>query len=536
MEAQSRSSQSFGQRCVAALFAPVDAAGVVFFRIAFYAIVAWQAWRFIDHQWVELFYINKPFYFTYWPFDFVRPWPGKGMYIHLWALFSVALCAMLGLFYRLSASLCFVLFTYVFLLEKARYINHVYLTCLLTFLMIFIPTHRTCSLDALRKPEWRSDVAPAWALWLIRFQIGLPYFWGGIAKINADWLRCEPLRAWLAARTDFPLIGPLFIYEPVVWIMTYGSFLLDLLAVFLLSHRRTRVFWYIGLLTFHFMNSRLFGIGIFPWLMIPATLVFFEPDWPRRIWRDFQGGVSARIPRLILGAALGFLVGAILPGYFSLVQALVAAFGVAIAVYHLDEPFQPAEHHPASPAEQRQPAGLLVFPIQHRTVVVLGMWVVVQTALPLRHFFIPGNVHWTEEGHNYSWHMKLRDKDSSGFFLVKDTQTGEERTVYPQEYLTQVQAKKMLSRPHMIVPFAHFLAEQFRKQGQAEVEVRARIMVSLNGRTPQLMIDPQVDLAKVAYPWWRPAKWILPLEVPLETAWRKTSPVSVRRMAEDGED
>ena len=270
--------------------------------------------------------------------------------------------------------------------------------------------------------------------------------------------------------------------------------------------------------------------------MIPATLVFFEPDWPRRIWRDFQGGVSARIPRLILGAALGFLVGAILPGYFSLVQALVAAFGVAIAVYHLDEPFQPAEHHPASPAEQRQPAGLLVFPIQHRTVVVLGMWVVVQTALPLRHFFIPGNVHWTEEGHNYSWHMKLRDKDSSGFFLVKDTQTGEERTVYPQEYLTQVQAKKMLSRPHMIVPFAHFLAEQFRKQGQAEVEVRARIMVSLNGRTPQLMIDPQVDLAKVAYPWWRPAKWILPLEVPLETAWRKTSPVSVRRMAEDGED
>lgn len=536
MESRSHLPLAFGQRCVTALFTPVDTAGVVFFRIAFYAIVVWQAWRFIDHQWVELFYINKQFYFTYWPFDFLRPWPGRGMYIHLWALFGVALCAMLGLFYRLSASLCFVLFTYVFLLEKARYINHVYLTCLLTFLMIFIPADRTCSLDALRKPQRQPDFVPSWALWLIRFQIGLPYFWGGVAKLNADWLRGEPLRAWLAVRTDFPLIGPFFTYEPVVWIMTYGSLLLDLLAVFFLSYRRTRVFWYIGLLTFHLMNSRLFGIGIFPWLMIPATVVFFEPDWPRRIWRDFQGGTSARIPRLIFGAALGFLFGALLPGYFSVVQALVGAFGVAVAAYHLDEPFQRSDRHVDSAAEHQVPGA---FPIQRWTVVLLGIWVMVQTALPLRHFFIPGNVHWTEEGHNYSWHMKLRDKESTGFFIVKDTRTGEERTVYPQEYLTQVQTGKMLSRPHMIVPFAHFLAEQFRDEGHAEVEVRARIMASLNGRTPQLLIDPEVDLSKATDPWWGPAEWIMPLEVPLETAWQGTSPVSARGMeglAEGGED
>lgn len=531
MESYSHHPQSFSQRCVASLFAPIDAAGVVFFRIAFYAIVAWQAWRFIDHQWVELFYSNKQFYFTYWPFDFIRPWPAKGMYIHLWTLLGVALCAMLGLFYRLSATLCFVLFAYVFLLEKARYINHVYLTCLMTFLMIFIPAHRTFSLDALRKPQLQSDLVPSWALWLIRFQIGLPYFWGGVAKLNADWLRCEPLRTWLAARTDFPLIGPFFTHEPVVWTMTYGSLLLDLLAIFFLSNRRTRVFWYVGLLAFHFMNSRLFGIGIFPWLMIPATVVFFKPDWPRQLWRDFQGGVSSRIPRLILGAALGFLLGGLLPGYFSVVQALVGAFGVAIAAYHFDEPFQRLEtqQEPAVP----QPAS---FPIQHWTVTALSVWVIIQTALPLRHFFIPGNVHWTEEGHNYSWHMKLRDKESRGFFIIKDIDTGEEKTVYPQDYLTHVQAKKMLSRPHMIVPFAHFLAERFRKEGYANVEVRARIMASLNGRTHQLLIDPEVDLSKIPYPWWGPAGWIMPLEVPLETAWQDTSPVSAPEMAEDGED
>jgi hypothetical protein len=73
----------------------------------------------------------------------------------------------------------------------------------------------------------------------------------------------------------------------------------------------------------------------------------------------------------------------------------------------------------------------------------------------------------------------------------------------------------------MIVQFAHDLAERLRSAGHKEVEIRARVTVSLNGRAPQLLIDPNVDLAKVAYPWWGHADWILPLEVPLETAWQK---------------
>jgi hypothetical protein len=73
----------------------------------------------------------------------------------------------------------------------------------------------------------------------------------------------------------------------------------------------------------------------------------------------------------------------------------------------------------------------------------------------------------------------------------------------------------------MIVQFAHYLAEHYGQERQAEVEVRARITASLNGRAPQLLIDPEVNLSKVPYPWWGHAEWILPLEVPLETAWEK---------------
>jgi hypothetical protein len=269
------------------------------------------------------------------------------------------------------------------------------------------------------------------------------------------------------------------------------------------------------------MNSRLFGIGIFPWLMIPATLIFFEADWPRRIWRDFQSGTSPRIPRLIVGAALGFLIGGLLPGYFSIVQALSGAFGLAVAAYFLDEPFDADWKSADVSVGAERPTSGQLFPINARTLAFLSIWVSVQLLLPVRHFFIPGNVHWTEEGHNYAWHMKLREKVSEGVFIVTDTKTGEEWTVRPREHLTQVQERKMAGRPHMIVQFAHYLAEHFGQKRQTEVQVRAHITASLNGRTPQLLIDPEVDLSKVPYPWWGHAEWILPLEVPLETAWEK---------------
>ncbi len=502
------------------LFTHVHTSSLVYLRVAFYGIMLWEVWRFIDHNWVERYFTGKEFYFKYWPFVFVQPWPGDGMMVHFYVMGIVAVFAMLGLFYRLSATLFFFLITYVFLLEQARYLNHLYLICLISFLMILVPAHRYFSLDAFLKPALRSTIVPAWSVWLLRFQVGVLYFFGGIAKLNADWLRGEPLRAWLAARTDFPFLGQFFTNDAVVWLMNYGALFVDLFAVFLLINRRTRVFGFIALLVFHFMNSRLFGIGIFPWTMIAATAIFFEPDWPRRALRDLREGHRYRSHTLIGGFALGFLIGGFLPETFSLIRALIGGMGVAIAAYHLDEPFRHREVRATADhsTDSNQTTGVTqsgLSLLQKTTVALLGTWVVIQVLVPLRHFVIPGNVHWTEEGHNFSWHMKLRDKDSGGFFVVTDPDTGQEQRINPRSYLTNRQVSKMTSRPDMIVQFARYLEKRFREEGHDDVEVRAHILASLNGRAPQLLIDPQVDLTEVPYPWWGHADWILPLEVPL---------------------
>ena len=110
--------------------------------------------------------------------------------------------------------------------------------------------------------------------------------------------------------------------------------------------------------------------------------------------------------------------------------------------------------------------------------------------------------------------MKLRTKTGEAVFTVTHPQSGQTWTIKPEEYLKSHQVMKMITKPDLILHFAHYLAEEKRREGYENVEVRARVMVSLNGREPQLLIDPNVDLAKEEVGL-LPARWIVPLTTPL---------------------
>lgn len=130
------------------LFAPVDIAPLVWFRIAFGIIMAWEMWRYFEHGWIYDYYIQPKFFFTYYGFSWVHPWPGNGMYVHFAVLGVLAACIALGLCYRAATVLFFLGFTYVFLLDQTDYLNHFYLVCLYSFLLTVVPANRAFSLDA----------------------------------------------------------------------------------------------------------------------------------------------------------------------------------------------------------------------------------------------------------------------------------------------------------------------------------------------------------------------------------------------------
>ena len=66
-------------------------------------------------------------------------------------------------------------------------------------------------------------------------------------------------------------------------IASYGVIALHLIGAPLLLFRRTRLYVIAIYFVFHLMNVVLFRIGIFPWMTMAATLLFLEPDWPKRM-------------------------------------------------------------------------------------------------------------------------------------------------------------------------------------------------------------------------------------------------------------
>src|SRR5690606_22583736 len=88
-------------------------------------------------------------------------------------------------------------------------------------------------------------------------------------------------------------------------------------------------------------------------------------------------------------------------------------------------------------------------------------------------------------------------------------QTGREWQVGPMRYLTWRQANEMTGQPDLILQLAHHIAGDFERRGLGPVEVRVDALVSLNGRPPSPLIDPEVDLARVQ-DGLGPADWILP--------------------------
>ena len=457
MQTEATSKESLLARWRRAAFAPVDNASLVFFRIAFGCLMLWEVWRYYSNDWIVGYWIKPRFLFKFYGFSWVQPWPDHGLYMH-WAVLGVlAFFIVIGLFYRWSAVLFFLSYSYFFLLDETRYLNHAYLIVLFSFLLIFVPAEGAISVDAWRNPKLRSQTTPAWTLWLLRAQMGFVYFYGGLAKIAPDWLRCEPMRTRLSHQTDFPVIGRFFREEWAVYTMSYGGLLLDLLIVPFLLWRRTRVAAFCAAVLFHLMNARLFPIGVFPWLAMAATALFLSPSWPRRVLSIFRPAIP-----------------------------FVAPAGTTL------------------PSRDKQRVALSF----------LAIYLAIQILLPLRPFLFPGGPEWTLMEHRFCWRMMLRDSSVHGFFYVTDPNINRTSQVNPGKFLTSGQMARVNWQPDMVLQFAHYLAGVMPQRGPEPLQVEARLYASVNGRKPELLVDPNVNLAAERRSLLRPS-WLRPMHEPL---------------------
>jgi vitamin K-dependent gamma-carboxylase len=448
------------ERLARALLAPRDPSGLSVFRVLFGLIGAVSAIRFLAYDWVGELFVKPTFHFSYFGFAWVRVLPPSGMYALFAGLAVVSLMVAVGLFYRAAIVVLFLGFSYVQLICVTNYLNHYYLVSLLMGLMALLPMNTAWSLDARLFPRARRASVPAWAVYLLRFQVAVVYTFAGLAKVNADWLvHGQPLGVWLAARTGMPVLGPLFALPGAAVVMSWAGCLFDLTIAIWLSIPRARLAAYGAVVLFHALTFMLFPIGMFPVIMVAAALIFFPPSWPRDLLsraRSLRAAPAVDAPGAVAEAASSH------PRW--LAPALVAFSGYAL----------------------------------------------LQIVLPFRAHLYGGNVHWHEQGMRWSWRVMVREKNASVTYRVTNPKTGKIVEVAPRKYLTARQERDFGSQPDLVLQLGKRIAADFSAREGAPVVVNVDAIASLNGRRAARLVDPTVDLACVEDGFGK-APWILPL-------------------------
>lgn len=440
-------------------------------RIALGLVAALSAVRIAANGWIDALYAGPAHRFTYVGFGWV-PQPSAPVVAGLVIAMGVAgVVLALGWHTRCAVVVLLVAFGWIELIDVTTYLNHYWFVTLLAALLVVAPVGRALSLDAARHGP--RPVARGW-VWLVRVQVGVVYAFAGLAKLQSEWLAGRPLELWLPARGGMPLVGPLLEQPATAQILAVAGAAFDCSIVPLLLWRRTRFAAWLVLVTFHVCTWSLFPIGVFPWLMIGASTVFFDPGWPLALWAT----VRKRRPGT------------------SRVRAVRQPVDAPRA-----EPVPSSMPHPAPVVS--------AFGWRRRlAVVVAGAWVVAQLALPLRHLAYPGDHRWSGEGYRFAWNVLLTERAGSVTFVVTDAESDHTWIADVDRLYTPTQLRVMSGEPDLIHQAARTIAAEERAQGR-DVEVRVDAWVSFNGRPAARIIDPAVDLAAEPLDIWAD-DWILP--------------------------
>jgi hypothetical protein len=276
--------------------------------------------------------------------------------------------------------------------------------------------------------------------------MSIVYFFATISKFYPDWLNGTFTGILFSNISDFPVIGEIFTEKWFHLFIAYAGIFFDGLIIPALLWKKTRNLAFLASLIFHLFNSMTLQIGIFPFFALSFVVFFYPPETIRAIF-------FKRKPTLI--------------------QENVTNYSHTKALTFFFIPF-----------------------------------FIIQLILPVRHWFIKGDVLWTEEGHRLSWRMMLRNKSGLTTFKIIDKKTNEELKYNLAEHLTKKQLVFVSSKPDGMWQMAQHIKKEFGKQGK-EVKINIHSQLSVNGKPYKSFIDPTVDFAEAKWDYFGHNEWII---------------------------
>lgn len=426
------------------LFSKQDPAALCVFRILFGCVMFVEARKLVMHHTTRFY--SSSFLFGYsWTADYVKlvdPYIMQEMASMAgWA----SIFCILGFMYRPSIIVFSGVFIYQFLLDQSTFLNHYYLISLVCVFMCFAPANVMYSVDS---QTWTSIIRKKhiYNIWylFINALLFLVYFYAGVAKLNWDWLRGEPMRHWLTLCDvhENRYFCELLVHWSSPYIMSYGGLVFDVFIIpALWFTENVFLFSLIAViyLVFHIVNFSIFSIGTFPFLGM-----FFLSLLCNRSW-----------PRLFFG----------------------------------NPTFCPKATKKPNTWKKRAVAG------------VFACALLVQIFVPLRWalYTSPSQHSWNDLSYNFSWRMKLNNKDCNTAVLVKlnENDTIHELDPIMMKHVTPIQHSYMARKPELLQQYAIWLGKQIANFPglDGDVVIHMNTTCSLNFRPFQPFFVRTLNLA-----------------------------------------
>lgn len=437
------------------LIEPIDGHVLGLFRLIFGLFMTFESFVYYKMGFIRDGLLAPQVLFKFDGLGWVQPLPESVMLAILVLMGLSAALIAAGVLFRWACWIFVLSLSYFLFQDKSYFNNHIYLFILLGILLSFTNADRFLSLRT------RSYTAvPRWQQFILGAQVMIVYFYGGLTKLKFDWwYNREPVTSlvgqfpsghWMAqyVQTDF-----------MINLLTYGGLLIDILAPMLLWYKPIRRWALIPFILFHSANSQIFSdIGIFPFLMLSALILYFEtPEVP-----GFRNWVLRK---------------------------------------------------PVS--EKKKSPSVLIPETGQLTRNVLIGYFVFQALFPFRGFFLPNPIDWTGVAKHFSWRMKVdtRPVDEMAFSVI-NPQTGQVSQVDIRSFVNEMQMLNMSIDARSVAAFARRLRDEVAGQGIPNAVVKARIRVRYNGRPAQFFVNPEVDLASVTYSPFKKMDWVVPLQEP----------------------
>ncbi|XP_022816293.1 vitamin K-dependent gamma-carboxylase [Spodoptera litura] len=483
------------------------------------------------------------------------------------ALWIGALCIMLGYRFRIAAPVFTACYWYLFLIEKSFWNNHSYLFGLVALLLSGTEANCYWSLDTYLDPTIKKSTVPYWNYFILKYQFFILYFMAGMKKGTAEWLTGYSVQNlsehWVFDPFKYFLTVPQTDYLVVHWFV----FMFDLTVAIWMMYSSTRHVAMIFCALFHLMNSRLFRIGMFPWVCLATMPLFYPFDWPKIVasyskyiyWKA-KVTVCSKIKDFRKESNCECLTKDSMDQFNSEDknmelkeddEAVINKYNsngteetnknetkpdickeLAKVEDDIDKDKSKVVDKEEKPSNEVANKDNDLHKDNKRrkiTVYLIIVYVFVQAFLPYSHFITKGYNNWTNGLYGYSWDMMVHTWDVSTVIVkVVDNDSNEMMYIDPQMYTLN---DRWSRHGDMVYQYAHCLRNNLEKVREVNwhypskilsrnISIYVDIWCSMNGRFVQRMFDSKVDLLKTSWSPFCKVPYLMPL---LDEAihWRK---------------